>query len=157
MVDWITVTLSILGALIVAFLGPYYTHKFSIKYFKKQYFFKEKISIFEKMGGFSWKNHFVLSTIESLNKQELMDGKHKNLKKAQLGANIKEFTILMDKLIYFSPELRKNLGKYISLFEEYIDDKSFGEEERTKKLRNDCSPYINEVNKIIQKEIDEIK
>lgn len=157
MVDWTTVILSIIGALIVAFLGPYYTHKLSIKYFKKEYFFKEKIALFEKIGGITWKNHLILTTIESLNENGQLNDPNKVILKSQLDKNIKDFAILMEKLIYFSSELRVNLGRYISLFETYTNDKDFGEKERTKKLREDSKPHMQKVNRIIEREIKEIK
>lgn len=156
MVDWVTVILSIIGALIVAFLGPYYTHKLSIKYFKKEYFFKEKIALFEKIGGITWKNHLVLTTIESINESNQMNETNKAILKSQLVENIKNFAFLMEKLIYFSSELRLNFGRYISLLEIYANDKKFGEKEMTKKLREDTKPYMQRVNKIIEKEIKEI-
>jgi len=157
MVDWTTVAFSIGGALVVAFLGPYFTHKFSIKYFKKKFFFKEKISLFEKIGAISWKNHLLLTTIESLNKKGVINEQNKNILRAQLKENIIEFGMLMDKAIYLSSDLRLNIGRYITLFEEYLNDKKFGDKKRTEKLRKDYSIYMKKANKIIEKEINEIK
>lgn len=156
MVDWITIGLSILAAIIGASIGPYVTHKFSIKYLKKKHFFQEKIFLFEKLGGLSWKNHLALTIIENINKSK-KEGTELEIIKQKLKMNLVEVEILLDKLIYFSNDLRKNLGKYITEFENYVNDKDFGKEERTKKLRENCKPFIIEINKIIEKELREIK
>ena len=60
-------------------------------------------------------------------------------------------------MIYMSRELTKNLGKYITEFENYLEDKNFAEEKRTNELTEKYVPFMREMNKIIQKEIKQIK
>jgi hypothetical protein len=132
-------------------------HTNEISYMKKEYFFKEKISLFEKIGGLTAKNHIALTTIENRNKLKLEDKEGLDILKQVLKMNVIEFGILMDKLIFFSDDLRKNLGKYISLFEGYINDKDFGKEKKTKELRAEYKPFMIKINETIQKELNEIK
>ncbi len=157
MVDGITIVLSILGAILGAFFGPYFTHSLNVKYFKKEYIFREKISLFEKLGAISWKNHLILTTIENTNTLRQMNEQKKALFNSQLQENVTNFSMLMDKLIYFSDGLRKNMGKYISLFERYLNDSHFGEIKTTKKLREDYRPFLRAANKIMEKELQGIK
>ena len=148
-------------ALIIQILGTlllnWKNHKNKVKYMKKEYFFKQKISIFENIGTLSWKNHLALTTIENLNKLKTKNEENLKIIKQQLELNLFNFTLLLDKLIYFSSNLRKNLGRYITEFENYIKDKNFGEEIRTKELRENYKPFCKEINSIIEKEIKEIK
>lgn len=132
-------------------------HKRKIKFLKIEFIFKEKISIFEKVGGLSWKNHFALTTIENMNKLKRSNEKNLEIIKQELNSNLIEFAVLLNKIIYFSGELRKNLGGYIREFEEYINDKDFGKEGRTKELRERYKPFMYEIDKIILKELEQIK
>lgn len=152
MIDLITIIFSLIGALIGASLGPFITHKFSIKYFKKKHAFIEKIKLYEKIGGLSWSNHLALTILE-----QLKNNSEKEVIRATLKKNIQQFIPLLEKGIYFSRKLVLNLGRDITLFEKYVQDPKFGTEESIKNLRKDYGPFSKEISDEMGKELGKIK
>lgn len=131
-------------------LADWRTHKRKIRYLKQELIFKEKINIFEKIVGLSWRIHLNLTELDlgTKNKEEI---------KREINKITNSFLFVFDKAIYINEELNTPLGKYIDLFERYIESKSFGTKKSIEELREKAKPLSDKISEIIQGEINSIK
>ncbi len=162
MVNWEIVIIGIvsgsLGALITTFFGPFLNHKFNIKYMKKEIAFNKKLNFFEQIGELSWQNHLSLTTIESILEKRPLTEIEKSTIKAQLIEAVRKIAQSLGKGgMYSQPPLKRNLGRYITSIERYLNNPSFGEKNETEKLRKTQKEYMKIINQEIKKDIGKIK
>lgn len=69
----------------------------------------------------------------------------------------KQFIFILDKSIYVDKDLMNFLGKYINIFERYIEQEEFGTKKSIIKIKKDANPLADKIGEIIKREIDKIR